>query len=276
MNRLMTSTLKRLTAHALLVAACILSLAMQPFTASPAVAATTTLTALWTAGGLSAGNDSAGQAARIATDASGNIAVVSGPAFARSLAVTSYTADGTFRWRSTISPSVGTFQGGWVVAAPNGDFLAVGHNVDSHGSPIAGILVRYASDGTLLWRVDFTSGFFPSTARLLVDAAGNAYLAWSAVGGGFVVQKYSPSGGLLWSQGDSTGGGYAFASSLALSPDGADVAVSGSVSGGATWITAVYDTATGVRKWHVLLSVAISYSVATYFLFGHVLMVQLK
>jgi hypothetical protein len=32
----------------------------------------------------------------------------------------------------------------------------------------------------------------------------------------------------------------------------------------------------GVRKWHVLLSVAISYSVATYFLFGHVLMVQLK
>jgi putative tricarboxylic transport membrane protein len=32
----------------------------------------------------------------------------------------------------------------------------------------------------------------------------------------------------------------------------------------------------GVRKWHVLLSVAISYSVATYLLFGHVLMVQLK
>lgn len=32
----------------------------------------------------------------------------------------------------------------------------------------------------------------------------------------------------------------------------------------------------GVRKWHVLLGVAISYSVATYYLFGHVLMVQLK
>jgi putative tricarboxylic transport membrane protein len=32
----------------------------------------------------------------------------------------------------------------------------------------------------------------------------------------------------------------------------------------------------GVRKWHVLLCVAISYSVATYYLFGHVLMVQLK
>jgi putative tricarboxylic transport membrane protein len=32
----------------------------------------------------------------------------------------------------------------------------------------------------------------------------------------------------------------------------------------------------GVRKWHVLLCVAISYSVVTYYLFGHVLMVQLK
>lgn len=32
----------------------------------------------------------------------------------------------------------------------------------------------------------------------------------------------------------------------------------------------------GVRKWHVLLGVAISYSAATYYLFGHVLMVQLK
>lgn len=244
--------MKRIIARGLLLVACIISLAMQPFTASPAVAATTTLTALWTAGGLSAGNDSAGQAARIATDAAGNVAVVSGPAFASSLAVTSYTADGTLRWQSTIAPSSGTFQGDWVAAAPNGDFLAVGHNVDTRGRSITGTMLRYASNGTLLWRVDFSSGFFPSTARLVVDTAGNAYIAWSAVGSGFVVQKYSPSGDLLWSQGDSTGGGYAFASSLALSPDGADIAVSGSVSGGATWITAVYDTATGVRRWHVV------------------------
>jgi outer membrane protein assembly factor BamB len=36
-----------------------------------------------------------------------------------------------------------------------------------------------------------------------------------------------------------------------LSPDGADVAVTGSVSGGATWITAVYSATTGVRRWQV-------------------------
>ena len=114
MDRNMNATRKRGTGSSLFVAACIIALLFQIFTASPAVAATT-LTALWTAGGLSAGNDSAGQAARIATDASGNVAVVSGPALARDLAVTSYTADGAFRWRGTVSPVGGNVrrETGW-------------------------------------------------------------------------------------------------------------------------------------------------------------------
>jgi len=217
-------------------------------TASPGVGATT-VPARWTAGGLSAGIDSAGQAARIASDVSGNVAVVSGPSGGRDLAITSYTADGSLRWRSTVTPASGTFVGDWVVAAPNGDFVVIGHNQDSHGRPIASTLLRYDSNGTLLWRVDFSASFFPAVARLVVDTAGNAYVAWSAVGSGLFVQKYSPSGALRWSQGDSTGGGYAIASSLALSPDETDVAVTGSISGGATWITAVYDATTGVRRW---------------------------
>ena len=102
----------------------------------------TTIPVLWTAGGLSAGIDSAGQAARIATDASGNVAVVSGPSLGRDLAVTSYSPNGSFRWRRSVSPSIGTFRGDWVAAAPNGDFAAVGRNVDSHGNPIAITLVR--------------------------------------------------------------------------------------------------------------------------------------
>ena len=212
----------------------------------------TTIPVRWSAGGLDAGTTGAGQAARMTSDASGNVAVVSGPAGGRDLAVTSYTADGILRWRSTVTTTLGTFVGDWVVAAPNGDFVAIGHNQDSHGRPIQSTMLRYASNGTLLWRIDFSSGFYPTAARLVIDAAGNEYLAWSAVGTGFLVQKYSPSGALLWSQQDSTtGGGYAIASSLALSSDGADVAVSGSISGGATWITAVYNATTGVRRWLV-------------------------
>ena len=217
-------------------------------TASPAVGATT-VPALWTAGGLSAGTESAGQAARIASDALGNVTVVSGPSGGRDLAVTSYTATGSFRWRGSVSPSSGTFVGDWVVAAPNGDFVVIGHNQDSHGRPIASTMLRYDSNGTVLWRVDFSGGFFPSVARLLIDAAGNAYVASSATGSGLFVRKYSPSGALLWSQQDTIGGGYSIASSLALSPDETDVAVTGSISGGATWVTAVYSATTGVRRW---------------------------
>lgn len=249
MNRFMNSTLKRITVRVLLVAACMISPAMGVFAASPAVAATS-LTVLWTAGGLDSGSTGAGNSARIASDSSGNVTVVSG-GFYRLLVVTSYTSTGALRWQRTVSPSSGTFAGDWVVAAPNDDLVVIGHNQDSHGRPIASTMVRYASDGTFLWQVDFSSGFFPSTARLVVDTAGNEYIAWSATGNGFLVQKYSPAGALLWSQGNLTGAGYAIASSLALSPDGADVAVTGSVSGGATWITAIYNATTGVRRWEV-------------------------
>ena len=217
-------------------------------TAGSVIGATTVPT-LWTAGGLSAGLESAGQAARVAVDAVGNLAIVSGPSGGRFLAVTSYTADGALRWQRTTSPSSGTFVGDWVAAAPNGDFVVIGHNQDSHGRAIASTMLRYDSNGTLLWRVDFSGGFFPSVARLLIDAAGNTFVASSATGTGFFVRKYSPSGALLWSQLDTIGGGYSIASSLALSPDETDVAVTGSISGGATWVTAVYSATTGVRRW---------------------------
>ena len=172
-------------------------LVMQLVMASP-VAAATTLPVLWTGGGLSAGTDSAGQAGRIATDDFGNVAVVSGPSAGRDLAVTSYTSTGSFRWQAAVSPSVGTFRGDWVAAAPNGDFVAVGTNVSSSGSPLGITLVRYASDGRLQWRLDL-SRTRPLVARLLVDNGGNAYLAFSSVGDGQDIQlhKYHASGWVL-------------------------------------------------------------------------------
>ncbi|BAL22541.1 PQQ-binding-like beta-propeller repeat protein [Azoarcus sp. KH32C] len=217
----------------------------------PVGAAITEPVLQWTAGGLSAGIDSAGQAARMAVDARGNVAIVSGPSGGRNLAVTSYTENGVFRWRSTVNPASGTFVGDWVVAAPGGDFLAVGHSVNSSGNPIQSTLVRFDTNGALLWRVDPAVGFLPAVGRLVVDADGNAYLAVSGRGSGMFVQKYDPSGALLWSQRDATGSGYALAASLALSPDGADVVVTGGISGGALWNTIAYDTATGIRKWQV-------------------------
>lgn len=244
------SSVGRILFRCLCFTSFLISLAIFALTVAPAWA-TTTAPILWTAGGLSAGTDGAGQAARIASDSMGNVAVVSGPSRGRDLAITSYTADGKLRWRSTASSLSGTFIGDWVADSPNGDFVVIGHNQDSRGRPITCTMLRYDTNGMQLWRLDFSSGFYPNVARLVVDGSGNAYVAWSAVGSGFSVQKYSPFGTLLWSQSDSTGNGYAIASSLALSPDGAQVAVTGSVSAGATWITAVYDTSTGVRSWQV-------------------------
>ena len=88
--------------------------------AIPSIGATGELPVLWTVGGESAGTESAGQGARISVDPAGNVAVVSGPSKGRDLAVTSYTQDGVKRWRRSITPVSGTFDGDWVVAAPNG------------------------------------------------------------------------------------------------------------------------------------------------------------
>ena len=221
--------------------------------ATAAVFAATTVPVLWTAGGLDAGTTGAGQASRMAVDPMGNIGVVSGPAVFQDLAVTSYTADGTFRWQRLVSPSIGTFQGDWIAAAPDGDFVAVGHNVTSRGNPIALTLVRYSSDGTLQWRNDLTVTA-PQVGRLIVDAAGDAYLAFNSVGDGQDIRlhKYNTAGVLVWSQVISTGFfANEIATSLALSPDGADVVLTGFISGGATWITAAFNAITGTRRWLV-------------------------
>lgn len=220
-----------------------------------AVIAATTIPVLWSAGGLDAGTTGAGQSARMAVDAMGNVAIVSGPALnSRDLAVSSYTQNGTFRWRGTVSPAVGTFRGDWIAASPEGDFVAVGRNVTSTGNPIGITMVRYSSGGTLLWRRDI-AGTFPSVGRLLVDAAGSTYLAFNSLGDGqdIRLQKYDPSGNLQWSQVIATGLlSNDVATSAAFSPNGADVVLTGNIVGGATWIVASFNAVTGARRWLVV------------------------
>jgi hypothetical protein len=212
------------------------------------------LAVLWTAGGLSAGTFSAGQAARIAVDSLGNVAVVSGPANATDMMVTSYTSGGAFRWRASVSPSIGTFRGDWIAAAPDGEFVAVGRNFTSSGNPIAITLVRFSAHGTLLWRVDLAR-IRPDVGRLIVDSAGSAYLAFNSAGDGQDIQlhKYSVSGTLLWSQVLTTDLlANDIATSLAIGPGGADIVLTGHILGGARWITASFDAATGARTWRVV------------------------
>ena len=123
-------------------------------TAGPAGGAIT-LPVLWTAGGLDAGTTGAGQAGRMASDAAGNVAVVSGPAGGRDLAVTSYTADRISPLASHGQPGLGDVPGGLGGGSAQRRFRG-GRSQRrlSSGNPIGITMVRYASDGTLLWRVD--------------------------------------------------------------------------------------------------------------------------
>jgi len=213
-------------------------------TAAPSVAATT-LPVLWTAGGLDAGSTGAGQAARMTVDASGNVTVVSGPGFYTAMVVTSYTSTGVLRWRRTVSPLSGTMAANWVVAAPNGDVVVLGSTFSS-GSPsytYAITLVRYSSDGTLLWRIDPPVTIFRSSVgRLVVDAAGSTYVTFNNQ-----VAKYSSAGLLLWTQTIPAG----FTTSMALGPDGSDVVVTGNFWGSFDSVIASIDTVTGTARWVV-------------------------
>jgi hypothetical protein len=201
--------------------------------------AATTIPLLWTAGGLDSGSTGAGQAARMAVDASGNVTVVSGPGFYTRLVLTSYTSKGALRWQSTLDPISGSFRGYWVAAAANGDIVALGLQYSSSGLS-AVTLARFASDGTFQWRVD-SIGTVLSVGRMVVDASGNAYFSYNST-----LYKYSPSGILLWSTYTSVPDVAA-----ALSPDGADIVLTGTPRGGGGWITGAFNTATGARRWLV-------------------------
>ncbi|MBK7932712.1 MAG: PKD domain-containing protein [Acidobacteria bacterium] len=191
---------------------------------------------LWTRGGVFAGSDGIGQAGRMSVDLSGNIAIVSGPAFGRDLAVTSYTSEGVLRWTRTIIPLAGTFVGDWIVSSPNGDITALGRSLTSSGLTSHVVVVHYSSDGTFQWRVDSTSTIL-TVGRLLVDAGGNVYFSYNSI-----LYKYSPAGVRLWSASTSVRDAAA-----SISPDGADVILAGALGG--NWSVTAFDTGTGTRRW---------------------------
>lgn len=195
------------------------------------------LPVLWTVGGLDAGNTGAGQASRMAVDSAGNIAVISSYASIGLLNVTSYTPSGTQRWRSSITPGSGTFAADWVVAAPNGDIIALAAKMSSSSGNLFGVTVaRFGADGTFKWRVDSTTNVL-SIGRLCVDATGNVYFNYNST-----LYKYSPDGVQLWST--YTG---LLDYAAALTPDGADIILTG--AGGGFWRTGSFNTTTGAAGW---------------------------
>ncbi len=102
----------------------------------------------------------------------------------------------------------------WVETdSTGGAYVSGTSRAGSSANPVNanGLLMRFASDGTLLWRrllgSDFDGG---STLKVLRDAADNAYVVGTGpTPSGFRtrIHKYSPAGALLWTWFDTAGVG---------------------------------------------------------------------
>ena len=101
----------------------------------------------------------------------------------------------------------------WVETDPSGNILVSGTIRSGYSSPINAnsLLMKFAPDGRLLWRRVYDLPFDgSSTRKLLVDAAGNAYvlgLGLSPAGQRTTVRKFAPDGATVWAWFDPVGVG---------------------------------------------------------------------
>lgn len=127
----------------------------------------------------------------------------------------------------------------WVGTDPSGNIFVSGTIRSGYSNPVNAnsLLMKFAPDGSLLWRQVYTTTFDgSSTRKLLVDAAGNAYvlgLGTSPAGQRTTIRKFSPTGATVWAWFDPMGIGAPI--NFKWSPDGALLisarAIYGSING---------------------------------------------
>lgn len=99
----------------------------------------------------------------------------------------------------------------WVATDSQGNAIVTGTLKSGFSNPVnaASIVMKFASDGTLLWRNVYESGFDGSyTRRCLVDDHDDIYVLGMGSGpAGFVtkIKKFAPDGSTIWTWFDSAG-----------------------------------------------------------------------
>lgn len=114
---------------------------------------------------------------------------------------------------------------------------------------VGGLLMKFTTDGALVWRTALSTANVSVTRKVVADAAGNAYvLGMGTPAGGpapvAAVTKVSPGGSVLWTWFDALGIG--IAGDLVLTADGRLVALAGSAFNASGY--AVIDPSTGIAR----------------------------
>ncbi len=127
--------------------------------------------------------------------------------------VTKRDASGNLLWTSRIDQTDGTKweAATWIEADSQGNAIVSGTLMSGFSNPVraASLLLKFAPDGSPLWRIVYESAFDSSyTRKCLVDVNDDIYVLGMGTGpSGFVtkVKKFSSAGVPLWTYFDSRG-----------------------------------------------------------------------
>lgn len=143
------------------------------------------------------------------------------------ISVTKRDVRGNLLWEASIDQTDNTKweRATWLAVDRRGDVVVSGTLMSGYSNPVsaASILLKFAADGTPLWRVVYESSFDGSyTRRCLIDEQDDIYVLGMGSGPpGYVtkVKKFSSDGTALWTYFDSAGIGAPV--HFKLTPDGA-------------------------------------------------------
>jgi hypothetical protein len=138
------------------------------------------------------------------------------------LNIRKYSPAGVLLWQTIYDDPTYNLSGIWITVDGGGNAIVLANIVRStDGQPSGWLTLKYDTNGNLLW-VNPLSRAFSNAARVIVDFSGNIYVAGTGV-----LTKYSPTGATLW---QDNSGAVGQPSSMALSIDGARVAIAGKTS----------------------------------------------
>lgn len=129
------------------------------------------------------------------------------------ISVTKRDVHGNLLWVAKIDQTDATKweRASWVAVDSHGDVLVCGTLMSGFSNPVeaASLLLKFASDGTPLYRIVYESGFDgSSTRKLLLDEADNAYVLGRGSGPfGFTtkIKKFASDGSPHWTWFDADG-----------------------------------------------------------------------